>query len=123
MVSAGDVVGLRQWHAVPSVDAGKTEQRLGSVGIRLRPQVVEERAVGGNQPVQLRRQLRHRLNMINACSLRHARRGRIHLHAGVLLHAQIARGEKQNFLVGARRGGLRRVAHDHQRGARLGPAG
>ena len=102
---------------------GKAEQRRGRGRIRLRPQIVEERAVGGHQPAQLRRELGHRFHFVHARGLLYSRRGRIHLHAGVLFHAQVARGQKQNLLVGARRGGLGCVAHDQKRRAGLVPAG
>ena len=71
---------------------------------------------------QLCRQLGHRLDMVHARGLGHAGSGGIHLHAGVGFHAQIARGQKENFLVGVRRGGLRSIAFDQQRRARLIPS-
>ena len=46
--------------------AGKTEQCFGRGWIRLRPKIVEERAVRGNELIQLRRELGHRLNMVHA---------------------------------------------------------
>ena len=49
---AGDVVRRRSGRRSER-DGGKAEQRFGRGGIRLRPQIVEERAVGGNKLVQL----------------------------------------------------------------------
>ena len=88
----------------------------------MRPQIIEEPAIGRDQPVELRRQLGHRFHVIDPRSFLHAGRRGVHLHAGVGFHAQVARRQKENLSVGARRGSLRRIAHNHQRRARLVPS-
>ncbi len=60
--------------------------------------------------------------MVDARGLLHTLSRRVHFHAGVFFHAQIARGEKQNFPIYAGRGCVRRIADDDESGARLCPA-
>ena len=105
------VVPVRRVPAAQS-RCGKAQQRRRRGGIRLRPQIDEERAVGGDHPAQLCRQLGHRFHMVHAGRIFHTGSGGIHLHAGVCFHAQVARGQEENFLVGLSRGGLRRIAFD-----------
>ena len=106
-----------------------SEEGFGGLHIRLRPHVEGNSAIRGDQLVQVGGEVRHRFHIVDAGGPGHARCCRIHLGAGVGFHAQIARGQEEDFLVIARVRGLAGAlglvgwADDHQRCAGLVPAG
>ena len=94
---------------VPSVAAVKSRSESAAFDVRLRPDIQRQPAVIPNQLVQIGGEIRHRLDVVDASRVRHAGSRCVHLRAGVLLHPQVARGQKQDLFVFARMGRLARM--------------